>query len=51
MVDTVVWLPVGIAVSLGVFFFVQVLMWGFGPLCLKKVWTRIIHFFKSGDVR
>jgi hypothetical protein len=51
MVDTVVWLPVGIAVSLGVFFFVQVPLWGFGPLWLKKVWTRIIRFFKSGDVR
>lgn len=44
-------LPVGVVALLGVLFFLQVPLWGFGPLWLKKVWTRIIRFFKGGDVR
>lgn len=48
-----VWaLPVVASVAVAaVLFFVQVPLWGVGPLWLKRVWTRIIRLFKRGDVR
>jgi hypothetical protein len=30
---------------------VQIPLTGFGPLWAKKLWTKLIRFFKRGDIR
>ena len=52
MVLTEAWaVPVGVVGISLLLFCLQVPLWGFGPLRLKKIWTRIIRFFKGGDTR
>lgn len=42
-------MPLALVGLLAVLFFVQEPLWGLGPMWLKKIWTKIIRFFKGGD--